>query len=432
MYDVIVIGARVAGSPTAMLLAQKGYKVLLLDRASFPSDTLSTHQVQLKGGAALQRWGLLDKVLASNCPPCHQATFTTGSVVLQGKYPPLEGVGAVVSPRRTILDKILVDAAVMAGAELREDLLVEGLTTENGKVTGIRGRLKSGGAVRDSEVVEKARLVVGADGKHSLVAREGEAKEYNTKPALTCAYYTYWEGIRLEGGELYMLPQGATGVWPTNAGLAMIYTAYPIAEFEAVRKNIEARFWQTMESLPGLVERVRNGRQAERFYGTADLPAFYRRPYGPGWALVGDAGMTMDPITGQGIGNAFRDAERLAEAIHAGFSGRTPLEAALADYEHQRNEETLPMYEFTSQLGAFLPPSVEQQVLFAAMAQKPEAASRFFGAFTGSMPLQEFFSAGNLFRTLGISGMGRVLFGKLTAARQKQAQRPGEIQRERA
>jgi 2-polyprenyl-6-methoxyphenol hydroxylase-like FAD-dependent oxidoreductase len=421
MYDVIVVGARVAGSPTAMLLAQRGYKVLLVDRASFPSDTLSTHQVQLKGGAALQRWRLLDKVLASNCPPTHKMSFITDSLTLQGEYPPLEGVGTVICPRRTILDKILVDAAVEAGAELREDLLVEELTFEDKQVTGIRGRIKSHQSEKTAEVREKARLVVGADGKHSLVARSVEAQVYNAKPALTCAYYTYWEGVQLECGKIFVLPQLAAGVWPTNDGLTMIYTAYPITEFQSIRENIEARFWNTMELLPGLSEKVRNGKQAERFYGTADLPAFYRHPYGPGWALVGDAGMALDPITGQGIGNAFRDAERLAEAIDAGFSGQKPLETALAEYKHQRDTDTRPMYKFTSQLTEFQPPSAGQKALFAAMAKKPAAVNRFFGALTGSVRFQEFFSSRSLINIIGVTGIGRMLFSKMTAFRQKPA-----------
>lgn len=432
MYDVIVIGARVAGSPTAMLLARRGYKVLLVDRASFPSDTLSTHQVQLKGGAALERWGLLEKVLATNCPPTQKVSFHLGPITLQGEFPPLGSVDAVISPRRTILDKLLVDAVVEAGAELREDLLVEGLSLEGKQVTGIRGRTKSGKAGGSSEVAEKARLVIGADGKHSLVAQAVEAEVYHAKPTLTCAYYTYWEGLHLEGGEMYSLPLGAVGVWPTNNGLTMIYTAYPINDFQAVRKNIEAHFWKTIDSLPGLAERVHDGHQAERFYGTADLPAFYRRSYGAGWALVGDAGMTMDPITGQGIGNAFRDAERLAEAIDQGFTGRIPLSAALAEREHQRDQETLPMYDFTSQLAAFQPPSEEQKVLFAAMAKKPESANRFFGMLTGSVPVQEFFSSSNIFRTIGFGGMGQILLSKVTTSRKKPAQRPLGARKEQA
>jgi 2-polyprenyl-6-methoxyphenol hydroxylase-like FAD-dependent oxidoreductase len=417
MYDVIVIGARAAGAPTAMLLARKGYKVLLVDRASFPSDTLSTHQVQLKGGAALKRWGLLDRVLASNCPPVLQAVFHSGPFDIQGKFPPLDGVAAVVCPRRTVLDKILVEAAVEAGAELRQDMLVEELIQEGGGVTGMRGRGKSGRNGGTARMEENTRLVIGADGKHSLVAQAVQAAEYSTKAVLSCAYYTYWDGLHLDRGETYNLPGAAVGVWPTNDGLAVVYTAYPAEEFPHIRADIEGRFWKTMESLPGLAEKLRSGKQVERFYGSADLPGFYRRPFGPGWALVGDAGMTLDPITGQGIGNSFRDAERLAEAVEAGFSGRTTIEAAMAEYEAERNADTLPMYEFTAQIASFEPPSVEQVEMFAALTKKPEAAGRFFGVLTGSVPVQEFFSPPSLLRILGIASMGRVALGRMKSSR---------------
>lgn len=413
MYDIIVIGARAAGSPAAMLLAQKGYKVLLVDRATFPSDTLSTHQIQIRGGVPLKRWGLLEPLLAADCPPVSELLFNMGSFCLRGKYPPFDGVEAIVCPRRTILDKILVDAAVKAGAELREDFLVEDLTFEGEHVTGVSGRMKSGAGESHRSVTEQARLVIGADGKHSLVARQVKAQEYHLQPVLTCAYYTYWEGLPLQRGELYGMTQSVAGFWLTNAGLAIIYTGYPIAEFQEIRKDIEGKFWQTMNLIPGMVERLRSGRQADRFYGTADLPTFYRRPYGPGWALVGDAGLTMDPITGQGIGNAFQDAERIADALEKVFSGRESWETAMQSYTQARDRETLPMYEFTSQIASFSPPSIEQRVLFAALERKPEAASRFFGALTGSVSLREFFSASSLLRIIGLSGMGCVLFGKL-------------------
>lgn len=424
MYDVIVIGARVAGAPTAMLLAQKGYKVLLVDRASFPSDTLSTHQVQLRGGAMLKRWGLLDKVLASNCPPARRVAFHTDQVTIHGSYFPLDGVDGVVSPRRTVLDKILVDAAVEAGAELRQDFLVEELTQADGRVTGLRGRVKSGG----DQIEETAHLVIGADGKHSLVAKTVQAPEYNQKPALSCAYYTYWEGLNMDGGEIFSLPRGAMGIWPTNDGKAMIFNAFPIAEFAAVRQDIEGQVWKRIESLPGLADRFRSGRQAERFYGSADLPAFYRRPYGPGWALVGDAGMTLDPVTGQGIGNAFQDAARLAEAVDAWLSGKMSVGAAMAVYERRRNADTQPIYEFTAQLAAFAPPSVMQRALFSALAEKPEAASRFFGVLSGSVPLAEFFKPGNLVNILGIKGIRQILLGGKTPGQHRerpQAVHPG-------
>jgi flavin-dependent dehydrogenase len=408
-----------------MLLARKGYKVLLVDRASFPSDTLSTHQVQIKGGAALQRWGLLEQVLASNCPAVARQSFHLDRFNFQGKYFPLEGLAAVVCPRRILLDKILVDAAVKAGAELRQDLIVDDLISENGAITGIRGRIKPGHNGGDSQIEEHARLVIGADGKHSLVAKKVQAPEYKSQPALTCAYYTYWSGLAQEGGEIYNLQDAVVGIWPTNDGQAILYTAYPISEFPKIRGDIEGRFWKTMEMIPGLAERLENGRQADRFFGSADLPSFYRQPFGPGWALVGDAGMTMDPITGQGIGNAFRDAERLVQAIEDGFSGRLPLEKAMARYQKERDKETMPLYEFTARIASFETTSPEQEMLFAALEEKNEQVERFFGALTGSIPLQEFFSLPNLIRILGTKRMSRLILGKMNAGRSGKAV-PGE------
>jgi 2-polyprenyl-6-methoxyphenol hydroxylase-like FAD-dependent oxidoreductase len=400
MYDVIVIGARCAGAPTAMLLARRGYHVLLVDRATFPSDTLSTHVVQIKGGAALKRWGLMDAVLDSNCPPIQRCEFRLGPINLRGQYLPLEGVDAVVVPRRTVLDKLLVDGAVQAGAELREDFLVEELAVEDGCVIGIRGRMKTGGSEKGSGIEERARLVIGADGKNSLVARSVQAPKYNEKPIWTCGYYSYWAGIAPGPGELIVLPDRQIAIWPTNDGLMMIVIGFPIAEFPEVRADIEGKFWGTMQAVPGLAERLRAGRRAERFYGTAYLPAFYRKPYGPGWALVGDAGMTLDPSTAQGISNAFCDVERLTSAVDAVFSGQSTYETAMADYEQERNADTLPMYELTAQGASFGPPPTELQMLFAALARKPDAANQYFSALAGSIPLSAFFEPVNIARIL--------------------------------
>jgi flavin-dependent dehydrogenase len=411
MYDVIVVGARVAGSPTAMLLAQKGLKVLLVDRAHFPSDTLSTHQVQLKGVAALRRWGLLEKVMQTNCPPVGEMAFHIDTFHLHGRYQPLDGLGAILCPRRIGLDKILVEAAVSAGAELRQDFVVEEVVSDAGKVTGMRGHAKTD-ASGGGSVTENARLVIGADGKHSLVAKAVSAPEYHVLKPHTCAYYVYWEGLSLDCGELYNLPEAVVGVWPTNDGQVIIYTGYPISQFDAIRGDIENHFWQTVQAVPSLAERLRAGRPASRFYGTADLPGFYRRPYGPGWALVGDAGLSLDPITGQGIGNAFCDAERLAEAIETGLSGRQPMEKAMRIYEKKRNAETLRMYEFTRQIAAFTPATIQQDVLFASLEKKPAETEKFFGMLTGSVPVKDFFSPGSLFRMIGMGGMARLAFGK--------------------
>ena len=187
-YDAIVVGARCAGSPTAMLLARKGYRVLVVDRATFPSDTVSTHIVQPLGVAALARWGLLDRLVATGCPPIHTYSFDFGPFTIAGS-PGTDDAPVAYCPRRTVLDKLLVDAAAEAGAEVREGFGVDELLTENGRVVGIAGHSKGG-----AKITERATVVIGADGRHSRVAEQLRPEQYNEKPPLLAAYYTYWSG----------------------------------------------------------------------------------------------------------------------------------------------------------------------------------------------------------------------------------------------
>jgi 2-polyprenyl-6-methoxyphenol hydroxylase-like FAD-dependent oxidoreductase len=159
-----------------------------------------------------------------------------------------------------------------------------------------------------------------------------------------------------------------------------------------VRADIEGGFLEAAALAPSLAERMRTGRRAERFFGTGDLPFFFRRPHGPGWALVGDAGAHKDPITAQGISDAFRDAELLAEAVDDGLGGRRPLDEALAEYERRRNEAALPLYEFTHELAGLEPPGPEMQALFGALRDDPQGTSRFFGVVAGTVPVAELFA----------------------------------------
>jgi flavin-dependent dehydrogenase len=351
MYDAIVVGARCAGAPTAMLHARKGYRVLLLDRASFPSDSMRCHFIQHPGVVQLRRWGLLDRVVASGCPPIRTRLSNVGDFTLTIPAEVADGVDANYAPRRFILDTILVDAAVEAGAELRERFTVHALLWDNDRVVGIRGRANGGAMVE-----ERARIVIGADGTHSVVAKAVGASMYDIRPALTFAYYSYFSGVSLAGIENYLRPQECMHInFPTHHGLACIAIQAPIAGFPAFRMDIEENFIRAIDRVPQLAERVRAGRREERWYGTADLANFFRTPYGPGWALVGDAGYHKDPVTAQGITDAFRDAELLADAIDAGFSGRAPLEGALAEYERRRNVAARPAYAEACQAASFAP-----------------------------------------------------------------------------
>ena len=396
IYDAIVLGARCAGSPTAMLLARKGYRVLVVDRASFPSDTLSCHFLHQPGVASLTRWGLLPEVVRSGCPPVSSQILDLGPFALKGSPAPAGDVKEAYAVRRTVLDKILVEAAAAAGAEIRERFSVQELIRDGGRIAGVRGR-EVGGAT----VTEKARIVIGADGRNSLTARSVEAPTYNAHPSLTCAYYSYWSGVELEGAELYTRPGQAIIAAPTNDGLVFVIVYWPRSEFQRVRAEIEDSFMSALELAPALAERIQSGSRSERFRGTGALPNFYRRPHGEGWALVGDAGYHKDPITALGMSDAFRDAELLAEALDAGLSGSRPLAQALADYERRRNEATAETYETTVQFAQLEPPPAEMQLLFEALRDDSEETGRFFGTVTGTVSAADFFAPEHVARIVG-------------------------------
>jgi flavin-dependent dehydrogenase len=403
MYDAIIVGARCAGSPTAMLLARRGHKVLLVDRASFPSDTLSTHVIKKPAVALLERWGLLDQVLASGCPPITHINFDLGPFVLGGRAPAVPGTSpaadADYSPRRTILDKILVDAAVAAGAELRQEFSVKSLLFEDGRVTGVHGQGRG-----RRQITERARIVVGADGISSLVAQAVAATFYNSSPALTCATYAYWDGVPIERAELCPRPGASVIAFPTNDNLTCILVQRPAADYPVFRSNVEQNYLSTVALVPSIAERVRGSRRVESFHGTANLANYFRKPFGPGWALVGDAGLHRDPITAQGISDAFRDAVLLSDGLDAAFSGRQSMDDALGNYEQQRNVAAGPIFDLTCQIASLNPPP-DLLALLAALHSNQAETDRFIGAVLGTVPIPEFFAPANVERIMAVAAL---------------------------
>lgn len=414
-YDVIVVGARVAGASTAALLARRGLRVLVVDRAGFPSDTLSTHQVQLPGIARLARWGLLPQVVASGAPATRRARFTQGSVVLDGRYPVLDGIDAMYSPRRTVLDAILLDAAAQAGADVRERFIVDEIMHNGDRVSGIRGTTKVGsGSVGgvgagSGTVSATADLVVGADGKHSLVARAAGAPVYRFDPPRTMCSYSYFDDVDLDAGEMRVLDRQVVTAWPTNDGLVMAACLLPVAGLATFRADVEGNALAVFRSAGDLGERILAGRRVERYRSTPDLPSAMRRPFGPGWALVGDAGLVLDPISAQGIAHALEDAELLADAIVDGLGGRLPLDEALPGYWRRRDLRSGPMYEFTLRLASFTPPSRRERALLASLEGRPAEISRFLGMLAGTVPVRDYFGAPSMLRALGVRGLHRLL-----------------------
>ena len=351
MYDAIIVGARCAGSPTGMLLARNGHRVLVVDRALFPSDTLSTHFLTSEGVKSLAQWGLLERVMATGCPSLTDVRISWGGIMMPSIADPAY---LPICPRRTILDTILVEAAREAGAEVREGFSFDDVIVEDAVVVGIRGHNREG-----EQVEERARIVIGADGSHSRVAEKVGAHQYNVFPSATCGYYSYWSDFEGPGTEVYIQDGFGMFSFKTHDGLTCAGFEWPKAEFDNARKDIEAAVMATFAKVPGMAERAARAKRVDKYYGIAGQDSYYRKPYGPGWALAGDSGYLKDPLMGQGITDAFRDAAMLSAAIDSGFNGRQPLEEALEGYEKARNEATAMIYQITNLVTGELNPAPE-------------------------------------------------------------------------
>ena len=397
-YDAIVVGARCAGSPTAMLLARQGYRVLLVDRSSFPSDTVSTLVIHATGLAALERWGLLDRVRATGCPPVSTYSFDFGPVVISGTPRPVDGISGAYAPRRTLLDKILVDAADEAGAEVRERFSVEEITVEDGKVVGIRGRDEHG-----KPVVERARVVVGADGHHSRVAKAVGAEVYRELPVLEYAFYTFWSGLGVEGFPVWIRGDRGIAAVPTNDGLTLMLVGCPAGQAGEFKSDVEGNYLAAIERVPELADRLRAAIREDRFR-VGGVPNFFRTPFGPGWALVGDAGYTRDPVTAQGISDAFVGAEQCTLALTEAFEGTRPFEEAMTGYQRGRDARVMPIYEFTTQLATLEPPPPEMQQLLGAVARSQPAMDAFVSVVAGSLAPPDFFAPEHIQSIMAAAG----------------------------
>jgi 2-polyprenyl-6-methoxyphenol hydroxylase-like FAD-dependent oxidoreductase len=246
-------------------------------------------------------------------------------------------------------------------------------------------------------------VVVGADGLHSLVARCVTPEQYNERPPLLAGYYTYWSGLPMEGRfEAYDRGDRNWAAWPTNDGLTLVIVGWPIAQFEANRSDVERHYLEALERAPAFAERVRAARREERFVGMA-VPNFFRKPYGPGWALVGDAGYNRDFITAQGISDAFRDAEMCATAVHESLTGARPFDAAMEAYRSTRDTRVAAIYDFTCEFASFTPPPPERQQLLGAVHGNREAMDGFAQIISGVTSPAEFFSEANVKRIFAMA-----------------------------
>lgn len=395
-YDAIVVGARCAGSPTAMLLARKGYRVLVVDRATFPSDTVSTHVIHAPGVAALGRWGLRETLAATGCPPFTHYNFDFGFFTIGGSPQATEdGETEAFCPRRYVVDKLLVDAAADAGAEIREGFSVDEILVEDGAVVGVAGKNADG-----TTSVERAQVVIGADGRNSLVAKTVNPAQYNEKPAVGPAAYSYFDGVTTSGFDAYIRENCGMAAFPTHDGLTLVIAGTKPELFAKWKSDLEGHFLAATDQSP-IGDQVRAAKRAERFHVATDLAGYFRQPFGAGWALVGDAGYHKHPITAMGMTDAFLDAERLVAAIDDAFAQRDTFDAAMSRYQAARDEHAMAMYELTFDFASMDPPPPEQQQLLGAVAGNQDAMDQFVSVQAGTKPIPEFFAPENVGRILG-------------------------------
>src|SRR5688572_22980463 len=343
-YDVVIAGARCAGSATAMLLARRGLRVLAVDPARYGSDTLSTHALMRGAVLQLHRWGVLSSVRASGAPAARRTSFHYGQETIEIPIKDRDGVDALFAPRRTVLDALLADAARYAGAEMVHGLSVVDLLRDgDGRVRGAR----ISGADRESFDVS-ADLVIGADGIHSRVARLVDAPIDYTAPHAAASIYGYWRDIPFTDFHWFYQVGASVGTIPTNDGETCVFALVPQARFDVRTDGLERLYREVLTQVsPELADSVAASDGPGKLRAFRGVPGYLRRAAGPGWALVGDAGYFRDPITAHGITDALREAELLTRTL--GDAG----ESGLATYQGHRDQRVTGFLNLTDAIASF-------------------------------------------------------------------------------
>jgi flavin-dependent dehydrogenase len=352
-YDVIVVGGRVAGSATALLLARHGLNVLVLERSRYGSDTVSSHALMRGGVLQLQRWGVLDAIVAAGTPAVRRAVFHYPNESISVSIKPAAGVDALYAPRRTVLDPALADAAIAAGADVRFGVSVtELLRDDSGRVVGVAAQDRGGNRLRAT-----APLTVGADGIRSTVAAAVAAPVIRWARGTGGAFlYGYWDDLPVEGYEWIYAPYSSAGIIPTNDGQTAVFVGIMPGRMKQARAVADADrvFDGLLRSVsPAVADRVAAARRPPRLRGFAGERGYLRQPWGPGWALVGDAGGFEDPLSTHGLTDAMRDAELLARAVQQIHGGTATEATALAAYQRARDTMAARLFGVVDSIGSY-------------------------------------------------------------------------------
>jgi 2-polyprenyl-6-methoxyphenol hydroxylase-like FAD-dependent oxidoreductase len=368
-YDVAIVGARPAGAATALLLARAGHRVVVVDRDRYGTDTLSTHALMRGGVVQLYRWGVLDRIVDMGTPAIRRVRFDYAGAVAD-----LRLDAPLYAPRRTVLDSVLVDAAREAGADVRFGVGVTGVTRDADGVSGLVIRDRAG----TSSTIDAA-VTVGADGRRSTIARAVDAPVTRTGTAATGLIYGHFDDVPADGYEWYFNADSGAGVIPTNDGRVNVFAGAPSARFDAgLLRDLPATFHGLLRGLsPVLADRVAAGTLQGPLRGFPGEVGWVRRPFGPGWALVGDSAYFKDPITAHGMTDALRDAELLARALDEGLRGVLPMQAALAGYERVRDDLSWTLFETTDAIAGHGRSMPELQKLHRQLSRELNAEAKF-------------------------------------------------------
>ncbi len=349
-FDVVIVGARCAGAPLGALLAREGVRVAVVEQARFPSETLSSHLFEADALAFLNRLGVIEQLRATGAPFVNRADLRIEDFQISAAWPMAPGdVGGIMSVRRHVLDPILADAAARAGADVRTATKMIALCEERGRVAGVRVRTDAG------ERELRARLVVGADGRNSTVARLCGTHKYNVVPSHRALYWGYFDGADTGSEPTFLTHRWADRfvlATPADAGLYQVLVWPELAELERLGRDSEAVFADQIKSCKPVAQAVAGARRAGRLYGAVRWEGFFREPSGPGWVLAGDAGHFKDPAPGRGIGDAFLQVDALAPAIVAGLRGSdSGLDKAIARWGRWRDREFAEHYWIANDFG---------------------------------------------------------------------------------
>lgn len=395
-FDVVVVGARCAGSPLATFLKRAGLSVCVVDQAEFPSDTLSTHMFQLSGIEVLQKLGVMDAVLASGAPPLSNCYMKFEDVDLSGPARLRENDPklAMLCVRRISLDVHLVDKAREAGADMRLHTRVTELVKKNGRVAGVRVAGRDG-----TTYTIEADLVVGADGRNSTIARLTEARRYHVIPSERISSWAYFRGVPQQAvPKLYYHRLGDDFVVaaPADDDLFLVALCPSVEYFDSYRADSEGWFKRAVVGCPPVAELLANAERVTKFRGLTRFEGFFREATGPGWVLVGDSGHFKDPTPGQGISDALRQVEKLSAAIVRGFGNPKERDAALRSWWRWRDKDAIQHYWFCSDIGKRGTISPVRLEMLRGVARDQELRKDFLDIFIHRKYPRQLFGPGAL------------------------------------